>query len=186
MFANQKNFNSRITASNPFGGSQARGTRVKAPYMGGDQTRSAMSRALMDSANTEIGSGYEQARRQYQQAGEEARSQDVQRQYQANMQDYGFGKELEVGKRRNMSQRQQGLADLDSQLFRAQQDYGVARMSNLANLFLQGGLLSYPTASEILGGYRAENPITSPTGDIIPSPAMPNAGDTGILRGLFR
>lgn len=186
MFANQNNFNSRITASNPFSGSQARGTRVKAPYMGGDQTRSAMSRALMDSANTEIGSGYEQARRQYQQAGEEARSQDVQRRYQANMQDYGFGKELAVGQRRNMSQRQQGLADLDSQLFRAQQDYKVARMSNLANLFLQGGLLTYPTASEILGGYRPQNPILDEAGRVLPSPLMPNAGDSGILGGLFR
>lgn len=186
MFANRQNFNSRISTANPFGGSQARGTRVASPYSGGDQTRSAMARALMDDSNSQIGSGYEQSRRQYQQRGEEARSKDVQSRYQSNLQDYGFGKELDVGQRRVRSRREQGLADLDAELGRAQADYKVARMSNLANFFLQGGLMTYPTASQIVSGYQIDNPLRDSSGNMLSGPQSPNSGDRGILGGLFR
>jgi hypothetical protein len=161
MFASQQNYGSNVARNSPFANSLTRAatTGVKSPYtQSGDRTRSAFSRALMDQSKGEIGGQYENARRDLEMQQQKTRLADVQARRGSQLQDFSLDTELDVAGKKLDSRKKQTLADMASQLDRAKKDYKVARLSNMTNLFLSGGLLVTPSAGAMMRAWNAGNP----------------------------
>lgn len=161
MFASQQNYGSNVARNSPFANSLTRAatTGVKSPYtQSGDRTRSAFSRALMDQSKGEMGGEYEKARRDLEMQQQKTRVADVQARRGSQLQNYSLDTELDVAGKKLDSRKKQTLADMAAQLDRAQKDYKVARLSNMTNLLLSGGLLATPSAGAMMRAWNAQNP----------------------------
>lgn len=171
------NFGSPIRTENPFKENfLRRASMAPIAHQGPSQSRSAFARALSDQTATDMRNTFEEQGREYRQKAEDARARDVQADRERQTARYGLGREKEVTLRQQNTRREIANADLDAYMQRARQDYKLNRMSNLVNMFLQGGLFVMPTGTSMYRSWAAARPTTG---------AAAAAGQTSGLGGLF-
>jgi len=186
MFSSQQNFGSGIARNNPFANSLTKNTvsGVKNPYtQNSDRTRSAFARALTDQSRTEMGGQYEKARRDLELSQQKARAEDVQSQRRSQLENFSLDTELDTAGKKLDSRRRESLADIASQLDRAKKDYKVARLSNLSNLMLSGGLIGYPSASALVRAWNDRNRTSG--GGVAGVPSAAFTFGSGLASGNF-
>jgi hypothetical protein len=146
---------SQIQGASPFAAADYRlNTKTYNPYSGTDQSRSAFSRAMMDSTKAQAQTGLENVGLDLQRKAQAARSKDVLEQRDTGLKRYTMGREKDVTLRQQTAFRAQKMADLAAELERGKQDARVNTMTNIANfsLGLLGGAM--PTAASMYNARR--------------------------------
>jgi hypothetical protein len=176
------NYGSGIATDSPFTQSSMMQTAATPQaYTGKNQSRNVFSRALSDASRADINNQYAKAGQEYQQKGEEARSQDVQAQRKNAVDRYSMNQERIVTQRKQDVQLDQDLKNFENYRQQALKNSEVNTLTNMANTIIGAGLA---VMSPGVGGLRGITGMMTNGGTTSVFPRMQSETGGSIARSL--